>query len=204
MDPLLLMLLGVAAVAPPLWAVGTLNRLTRLHHEARNAWAQVEVHLQRRHDLVGNLAQAVRGYAGHEARTLTAVSRAGRAAMHHGVADPAELSRHEATLRAAMGPWLVQVLERYPRLGAGEHFLRLQRELVEAERVIERSRQAYNDAAMRYADLREGVPARWLGDLFRRPRRPAFFEAGPDAADPPWLGEGGATLLDEPGESHTP
>ena len=156
-----------------LGAAGIFNRLTRLRNAFRNAFAQIDVQLQRRYDLIPNLVETVKGYAAHERETLEAVikarnvaSAAAQAAAASGSADAIErLAAAEASLGGALSRLLVTV-ERYPDLKANQNFLALQEELTSTENRVSFARQAYNDAVTAYNDARGVFPAILLAGAF--------------------------------------
>jgi LemA protein len=163
-----LVLAGLAA----LWFVGLYNGLVRLRNEVRNAWSQIDVQLKRRHDLIPNLVETVKGYAAHERNTLDEVVRArGAAVAARGVEATA---RAEQELSGALGR-LMAVVERYPDLKANQNFLALQEELTSTENKIGFSRQAYNDAVMTYDTKVESFPANLVAGPFGFVKE-AFFE----------------------------
>ena len=172
-----LILLGlIAAVA--LWLVGLYNGLVRLRNQVKNAWAQIDVQLKRRHDLIPNLVETVKGYAGHEKTTLERVVQARGAAVNaHGVGAQAKA---EGELSAALGRLMV-VVEQYPDLKANQNFLALQEELTSTENRIGFSRQHYNDSVMHYNTRIESVPTNIVAGMFSFGRE-EFFELS-DAAE---------------------
>lgn len=162
------------------WAVFAYNRLVRLRNQWRTAWADIDVQLQRRHDLVPQLVSTVGAYATHERATFDAVTalRAKALAMR----QPAELGVVEAQLEQALGR-LVAVVEAYPDLKASDNFLQLQRDLVEVEEHLQFARRFFNGAVRDYNTAIERVPdvlvARATGF------GPAeFFQAGADDRAP--------------------
>ncbi|MBJ7574738.1 LemA family protein [Luteimonas sp. MC1828] len=142
------LLLAAALVA---WGVFAFNRLVRLRNQVKTAWADIDVQLQRRHDLVPQLVAAVRGYAGHESTLLEAVTALRAQAM--AVASPAKLGALEQALEQAVGRLLL-LREAYPDLKANQNFAQLQRELVEVEEQLQYARRFYNGAVR---DLNDGV-----------------------------------------------
>lgn len=163
----------VAGVA--VWAVAAYNRLVVARNRIANAFAQIDVQLKRRHDLVPNLVEVARGYMAHEAATLEAVIRARGAAS--GAADQArarpadaaaigQLSQAEAQLGAQLGR-LMLLSEAYPALKADAHMLRLSEEVTSTENRIGFARQAYNDQVLEFNDRASRFPdmllARALG-----------------------------------------
>ncbi len=137
MTPLLIVLLALAAG----FLILTWNGLTRLRQLARNAWADIDVQLKRRHDLVPNLVAAVQGHAGYERQTLEAVVEARNRAT--AAAGPAAAGQAERLLAGQVGQ-LLAIAEAYPDLKAAGSFLELQRGLVEIEDHIQNARRYYN------------------------------------------------------------
>ena len=148
------------------------NRLVRLRNRAENSWAQVDVQLRRRYDLIPNLVEAVKGYAAHERATFEEVTEARtRAQQAEGVEEQAQA---ENVLTAALGR-LFAVAEAYPDLRATENFQQLQAQLADVEQNIVISRQVYNDAVLSYENALETVPTNIVAGVFNfRPRE--YFE----------------------------
>src|ERR671924_192019 len=148
------------------------NRLVRVRNRSENAWAQVDVQLRRRADLVPNLVEAVKGYASHERETFEEVTRARAASQQaQGVAEQAQA---ENALSAALGR-LFAVAEAYPQLRATENFQQLQAQLADVEQNIAVARQVYNDTVLSYENALETVPTNVIAGLFNfRPR--VYFE----------------------------
>src|SRR5215216_1153384 len=150
------------AVLAVLFLIATFNRLVRLRNRAENAWAQIDVQLRRRADLVPNLVESVRAYAAHERETFQAVTEAraqvGRART---IEQRAEA---ENALTAALGR-LLAVAEAYPELRATEQFQDLQRQLAEIEEKLAVSRQVYNDTVLTYETARETFPTNLLAGM---------------------------------------
>ncbi|HOO17129.1 MAG TPA: LemA family protein, partial [Phycisphaerae bacterium] len=130
-----------------LWVIGTYNGLVRLRNQVKNAWAQIDVQLKRRHDLIPNLVETVKGYAKHERGTLDAVVQARARATGAQTVD--DRIRSEGELSQALGRLMV-VVEAYPDLKANQNFLALQEELTSTENKISFARQFYNDSVMQY------------------------------------------------------
>ena len=152
--------------------VAMYNRLVRLRNRAENSWAQVDVQLRRRYDLIPNLVEAVKGYAAHERSTFDEVTRARTAAQQaQGVEDKAQA---ENVLTAAIGR-LFAVAEAYPQLRATENFQQLQAQLAETEQNIAISRQVYNDTVLTYDNALETVPTNLVAGIFSFDPR-AYFE----------------------------
>ena len=140
------------------WFFGVYNILVRLRNQAKNAWAQIDVQLKRRHDLIPNLVETVKGYAKHESGTLEAVIKARGAAMGASGGGVAQQAAAEGELSGALSRLMV-VVEQYPDLKANQNFMQVQEELTSTENKISFSRQAYNDAVMVYNTKTEMVPA---------------------------------------------
>jgi len=176
-----LIVLVVLVLIVVLAAVAIYNRLVRLRNRAENAWAQVDVQLRRRYDLIPNLVEAVKGYAAHERGTFDEVTQARTAAQQaKGVAEQAEA---ENVLTAAIGR-LFAVAEAYPQLRATENFQQLQAQLAETEQKIAVSRQVYNDTVLTYDNALETVPTNIVASLFGfRPQ--AYFETEGAAREAP-------------------
>ena len=153
----------LVAVALFVLVIAIYNRLVRLRNRAENAWAQVDVQLKRRYDLIPNLIETVKGYASHERETFEEVTRARTAAQQaQGVGEQAQA---ENVLTAAIGR-LFAVAEAYPELRASENFQQLQAELATTENKIQIARQIYNDAVLSYENALEQVPTNIIAGLF--------------------------------------
>ncbi len=149
-----LVLLAIGAVVL-LWFVGSFNRLVRMRQEVKSAWSQIDVQLKRRHDLIPNLVEAVKGYIAHERQTLENVTKARQQAINADtLKDKAQAENFlTQTLRS-----LFAVVERYPDLKANQNVLALQEELTSTENRISFARQFYNDQAMRLNSAIESLP----------------------------------------------
>jgi LemA protein len=156
---------GLLLVAA-LFVAGIYNRLIALRNRFKNAFAQIDVQLKRRNDLIPNLVETVKGYMAHEKGTLEAVIQARNAAVAAGktaAANPGDasamagLAAAEGTLNGVLGR-LFALAEAYPDLKANQNMLALQEELGSTENKIAFSRQAYNDAVMQYNTARETFP----------------------------------------------
>ena len=172
-------LLGAVALLVVLGVVGY-NRLVRLRNEAETGWANIDVQLQRRGDLIPNLVEAVKGYAAHERGVFEEVTKA-RAALRD-AQTPGAAGEANDILTAALGR-LFAVAEAYPDLKASENFLRLQDDLTDTEDKISAARRYYNSTVMHYNTAIQSIPwvlvARTLGFHAKE-----FFSAGPDTAVP--------------------
>jgi LemA protein len=146
------LLLGVALVV---WTAFAFNRLIRLRNQTRAAWADIDVQLTRRHDLVPQLVAAVRGYAGHERAVLAAVTELRAEALAQ--QSPARLGEVEGALEQALTR-LFALKEAYPELKASGNFAQLQRELVDVEEQLQYARRFYNGAVRDYNTATQRIP----------------------------------------------
>src|SRR4029078_514315 len=170
----LIVLIAIAVVLIGI-VIAIYNRLVRLRNRAENSWAQVDVQLRRRYDLIPNLVESVKGYAAHERGTFEEVTQARTAAQQaQGVAQQAEA---ENVLTAAIGR-LFAVAEAYPQLRATENFQQLQGQLAEVEQNIVVSRQVYNDSVLTYDNALETVPTNVVAGLFNFSPREYFETEG--------------------------
>ncbi|MFC1934834.1 LemA family protein [Chloroflexota bacterium] len=138
--------------------IATYNGLVRLRNQAKNAWAQIDVQLKRRYDLIPNLMETVKGYMKHERATLEAVTKARNLAQGQGSGDVGARSKAEGELSGALARLMV-VVENYPDLKANQNFLALQEELTSTENKIGFSRQYYNDSVLRLNDKVQMFPS---------------------------------------------
>jgi LemA protein len=164
----------VIVVLLALWAVSSYNGLIRLRNLVQEAWRQIDVELKRRHDLIGNLVETVKGYAAHERGTLEDVMTARSAAMASGQ-SPAQQAQSEGLLSAALGR-LIAVAEAYPDLKANQNFLALQQELTSTEDRIASARRYYNANVRELNTKVETVPSNFIAGLSGI-RREEYFEA---------------------------
>ncbi len=141
------------------------NGLIAKKNQVKNAWAQIEVQLKRRYDLIPNLIETVKGYMQHERDTLEAVTKARVLAMS-GQADAKAQANAENILSGTLKS-LFAVAENYPDLKANQNFLALQEELTTTENKISFARQFYNDAVMLYDNAREVFPNNMIVEMFR-------------------------------------
>lgn len=173
--------LAVAVVLIVLVVVALYNRLVRLRNQAEEAWAGIDVQLVRRHDLIPNLVETVKGYASHERETLEAVTRArARAVDATGVREQAQA---ENMLTQALGR-LFALAEAYPELQADENFRQLQSELARTEDLLARARQDYNATVRAYDTAREVFPTNVVAGLFNFEERAYFEVDDPEHRDP--------------------
>ena len=170
---ILLVFLGLA-VALALWAMGIYNGLVTSRNGWKNAFAQIDVQLQRRFDLIPNLVETAKAYMGHERDTLEAVIAARSAAQsglaaakaHPGDADAmAQLAASQGQLNGVLGR-LLAVAEAYPDLKANQNMMQLTEELSSTENRVAFARQAYNDAVMAYNNKREVFPSSVVAGAF--------------------------------------
>ena len=157
------------------------NRLVNLRNRVENAWAQVDVQLKRRYDLIPNLVETVKGYAAHERETFEAVTQARTRAQQ--AQGPVEQGQAEGLLGQALGR-LFAVAEAYPELQADENFRQLQEELAQTENRIAVSRQVYNDTVLTYNTAIQQVPGNLVAGPFGFSRRD-FFEVEGEAREAP-------------------
>jgi LemA protein len=139
--------LGGALVLLIVWIVATWNSFVSARNKVDEAWSGIDVQLKRRHDLVPNLVETVKGYASHERETLTAVTDARAAAM--AADDPDDVARAEGALSSALGN-IRALAEQYPDLHAAENFQGLQTQLAQLEDEIQASRRIYNSNVQNY------------------------------------------------------
>ncbi len=161
-------------VAIVMWGVGIYNRLVNGRNRVKNAFAQIDVQLTRRYDLIPNLIEAVKGYMKHERETLEAVITARNAAsssLDAAKADPAnalamkELGASEGALTSALGR-LFALSEAYPDLKANQNMMQFQEELTSTENKVAFSRQAFNDAVLQYNNSVQNFPNNVIAGFF--------------------------------------
>ncbi len=150
-----MLLILIAVLALFAWGVFTFNRLVRLRNQQRTAWADIDVQLQRRHDLVPQLVKVVQAYAGHEATTLQAVTDLRSQAV--GLKQPGQIGEVEASLEQALGR-VIALKEAYPDLKANQNFTQLQNDLVKIEEQLQYARRFYNGAVRDYNDGMQRFP----------------------------------------------
>jgi LemA protein len=171
--------IGCVVVLAVVLVVLVYNRLVRLRNRTENAWAQVDVQLRKRYDLVPNLVETVKGYAAHERTVFAQVTEARAAAV--GAQTVADQAEAENQLTAALRQ-LFAVAEAYPELKASETFRELQTQLADVERDIAVSRQVYNDTVLTYGNAIQTVPANILAGAFGFGPKPYFEVFEPDPA----------------------
>jgi LemA protein len=157
-----LILAGLVAVAA-VWAIGLYNGLVRLRNQVENAWKQIDVQLKRRHDLIPNLVNTVKGMMSFEQETLAKVMEARAKAV--GATTVAEKGAAESELGRSVGR-LLAVFENYPEIKSNQNVLKLQEELTTTENQIGFSRQHYNDLVMRFNTQQQVFPANAVAGMF--------------------------------------
>jgi LemA protein len=160
----LLIVLGVIVVLPLLYVVATYNTLVALRNHIRDAWSNVDTELKRRYDLIPNLVATVKGYAAHERDLLDRVTQL-RAQCMASQGRPEEQAVDENQLVDALQRLLV-VVENYPQLKADQHFLKLQKELVNTEDRIQAARRFYNGNVRDYRNKCQTFPSNVVAGVF--------------------------------------
>ena len=158
-------IVGVIVLLLVVWLFATYNGLVRLRNQTKNAWSQIDVQLKRRHDLIPNLVETVKGYAAHERQTLEAVIQARNTAVGAVGKGVGEQAKAEGGLSGALSR-LFAVAEQYPNLKANENFLALQEELSSTENKISFSRQFYNDSVLQYNNKTQMAPSNIVAGMF--------------------------------------
>jgi LemA protein len=161
---IVLAVLVVLLVVVVVWAVATYNRLVRLRNQVQGAWAQIDVQLKRRHSLIPNLVETVKGYAAHERGTFEAVVQARNAAVAVQGQGPSQQAPAEGMLTQALGR-LFALAEAYPQLKANENFAALQSELRDTEDRIAYSRQFYNSAVQTLNQSIQSIPTNLIAGM---------------------------------------
>jgi LemA protein len=172
-------LLGIVVVLL-LYVVVTYNGLVRLRNRAKNSWAQIDVQLRRRYDLIPNLVETVKGYAKHERETFEAVTNARANAIN--AQGPVAQAQSENMLSGALKS-LFAVAEAYPELKANQNFLALQEELTGTEGRISYARQFYNDAVLQLNNKIQSFPSNILAGMFGF-KEQEYFEADDTSRGP--------------------
>jgi len=190
-----LILIGLVVVAlfAVMFFVGMYNKLVALRNRFKNAWAQIDVQLKRRYDLIPNLVETAKGYIKHERGTLEAVIAARNAAASANTrvtADPAnpeamkQLIAAEGTLTGTLGR-LFALSEAYPDLKANQTMARLMEELTSTENKVSFARQAYNDSVMVYNTQREVFPSNIIAGMFNFAAAELFVVEKPEEREAP-------------------
>lgn len=179
MGGLLVVLIIIGAVI--LFAVAIYNNLITLRNRADNAWAQVDVQLRRRYDLIPNLVETVKGYAKHERETFQMVTEARSKAINAQTVK--EQGEAENMLSGALKS-LFAVAESYPDLKANQNFLMLQEELAGTEGKIAYARQFYNDSVMKFNTKQQVFPSNIIANMFNFSEKEYFEIEEPGAREP--------------------
>jgi LemA protein len=158
-----LILLGIIVVLVFIF-IGIYNGLVGSRNQVKNAWSQIDVQLKRRHDLIPNLTETVKGYMKHERETLEAVTNARAAAVKAADSGVAAQSKAEGALSQALTR-LFAVAENYPDLKASQNFLALQEELTSTENKISFARQFYNDSVLQYNNKTQMFPSNIVASM---------------------------------------
>jgi LemA protein len=169
-DTGLLVVLGAISLLV-LWVIYAYNRMVMLKNRIAAAWSQIDVQLKRRHDLIPNLVETVKGYATHERELFEAVTKARQAGISAGSVQEREAAENVITQTLKQ---LFMVAEAYPQLRASENFLQLQEELSGTESKIAYARQFYNDMVMTYHNFIMSFPASIIAGMTGFKERPYF------------------------------
>lgn len=161
-------ILLLAIVVAGIYVIGIYNGLVQKKIAAENAWSQIDVQLKRRHDLIPNLIETVKGYAAHERETLERVVNARNAALKAG--NTAEVAQTENMLTGALRQ-LFALAENYPNLKANENFMQLQEELASTENKIGFARQHYNDSVELYNTAIQQFPGNFVAGFGSFPKK---------------------------------
>src|SRR5215203_622766 len=178
-----LIVIVAIVVVIALIVIGLYNGLVTRRNRIDEAFAQIEVQLKRRHDLIPNLVSAVKGYMGFEQKVLTDVTNARAAAVAAGAQGPAQQAAAENALTGTLRS-LFAVVENYPELKANQNVLELQEQLTTTENQIAFSRQHYNASVLDYNTAIQVFPAVLIAGMFAFTKR-EFFDAEPEAANVP-------------------
>ena len=177
---IVLIVIGVLVVLFLLWLMFGYNGLVRRRNRVDGAWSQIDVQLKRRHDLIPNLVETVKGYAAHERGTFEAVTNARANAIN--AQGPEQQAQAENALTGALKS-LFAVAEAYPDLKANQNFLNLQEEVTSTEDRIAYARQFYNDSVVSYNTKIQQFPTVILASTFNFDRR-ELFDAAPEDTEP--------------------
>ena len=175
---IVLIIIVLLVVLLVIWGIGIYNGLVNLRNRVANGWAQIDVQLKQRADLVPNLVQTVKGYASHESTVLEEVTKA-RADVAQAQAAGGDQMQARADAEQRLGQSLVTLMARaeaYPELKANQNFLDLQRQLKDLEDKIAYARQFYNDVVQKFNTRIETVPSNIIASLFHF-RQAQYFQA---------------------------
>lgn len=174
---IILIILAVAAV----FVAGIYNGLVQIRNRCENSWAQVDVQLRRRYDLIPNLVETVKGYAKHEKETFQNVTEARAQAINAG--NVKDQGQAENMLSGALKS-LFAVSENYPELKANQNFMMIQEELAGTESKIAYARQFYNDTVMKFNTKQQVFPSNIIANMFSFQEREYFEIEEPEAKEP--------------------
>ena len=176
-------LIAIVAIAVIiiLWFIGTYNSLISLRNKVKDQWAQIDVQLKRRADLIPNLVETVKGYAKHEKKTLEDVVKARNTFVE--ASTPEDEIKSSGELTKALSK-LMMLSESYPELKANENFLNLQSDLKDTEDKISMMRQFYNDIVMKYNNKVQVIPSNIVANMCNF-KEVAFFEVSDDERKAP-------------------
>ncbi|MCH4209062.1 LemA family protein [Bifidobacterium sp.] len=183
---IILIIVIVLIVGLVLWGVGAYNGLIALRNRVSNGWAQIDVQLKQRSDLIPNLVETVKGYATHESEVFTQVTQARARAMAVAV-DPNATTADRADAENALSRTLINLqatAEAYPQLQANQNFMDLQGQLSALEQKIAYARQFYNDVVLKYNTTIETVPSNVIASMFRFTQA-QYFQADETARQVP-------------------
>jgi LemA protein len=179
----ILIILVVIVVLAILMFVFAYNGVVRLRNRVDSSWSQIGVQLERRHDLIPNLVETVKGYAAHERQTLEEVVQARNSAVQAKDQGPAQSAQAENVLSGALRQ-LFALSENYPDLKANQNFLNLQEELTSTEDRISYARQFYNDSVQKYDTKIQTFPTNLIAGTFNFEKR-EYFQAEQGATEVP-------------------
>jgi len=165
-----IVLLGILALVAII-GIGIYNGLVGSRNQVDNAWAQIDVQLKRRHDLIPNLVETAKGYMKHERETFESITKARSAAM--GAKSVPDIAKSEGQLADALSKFML-VVENYPELKANQNFLALQEELTSTENKIAFARQNYNDQVLFYNNKIQMFPSNVIAGMFVFTKRDFF------------------------------
>jgi LemA protein len=166
------------------WFFGIYNGLIQLRNATKNAWSNIDVQLKRRHDLIPNIVETVKGYAAHERQTLEAVTQARNIAVGSVGKGVDKQIQAEAGLSGALAK-LFAVAEQYPNLKANENFLALQSQLAETENALSFARQVYNEAVLNLNNMIQMFPSNIVAGMFRFTLGTFFEITSPEEKETP-------------------
>ncbi|HXH57746.1 LemA family protein [Iamia sp.] len=180
MGTIIIVVIVLVIVVLAVWLIASYNGLVKLKNRVEAAWAQIEVQLNRRHDLIPNLVETVKGYATHESETLEKVVAARNSAV--AASTPSEQANAEKAVSGALAN-VFALSEAYPDLKANQNFLALQEELTTSEDRVAYARQYYNDSVNQYNTKIESFPAVFMARAAGMGER-QYFQAEGDARGP--------------------